>query len=335
MVHRYRRRAVADAPRVPSGAPDPRLHHQQRLPLVRAEPQPLRAGGHVRRTARGGEHRPSRAADAFADPVARRTGGDAGLSGGVIQDTSPVEGEGGSPMQADERAQAELIRRELSRRTFLRRAGMGALALPSASALLAACSGGSGGGGGGSPSGGSGGSPTTRRPPDRRAHDRLADHGQDRHVRQRVDLDRHQSLRDAVRSRPGRKDARAVAGHGVRAVQRQAHMDVPPPPGCEVPQRAAAHGGRRGVLARRGPREGQRLGVHLHGRQGRERARRPDRGHPDGLPLGAAAGRRGAVRRRGRPEGLRRREQEGLLSAARSGRARSCGTSGARGASSG
>jgi peptide/nickel transport system substrate-binding protein len=63
-------------------------------------------------------------------------------------------------MQPDERAQAELIRRELSRRTFLRRAGMGALALPSASALLAACSGGGSGGGGGGPSGGSGGSPT-------------------------------------------------------------------------------------------------------------------------------------------------------------------------------
>lgn len=64
-------------------------------------------------------------------------------------------------MKADERARAELVRRELSRRMFLRRAGMGALALPSASALLAACSSDSGGGGGGSSGGGGGGgSPT-------------------------------------------------------------------------------------------------------------------------------------------------------------------------------
>ena len=60
--------------------------------------------------------------------------------------------------QERERA-AQSIGRQLSRRTFLQRAGMGALALPSASALLAACSSSGGGGGGGPSTGGGGGSP--------------------------------------------------------------------------------------------------------------------------------------------------------------------------------
>jgi peptide/nickel transport system substrate-binding protein len=63
-------------------------------------------------------------------------------------------------MKAHERESArEEIARQLSRRRFLQRAGISALALPSASALLAACSGGSSGGGGGSSPGGGGGSP--------------------------------------------------------------------------------------------------------------------------------------------------------------------------------
>ena len=86
-------------------------------------------------------------------------------------------------------------------------------------------------------------------------------------------------LRDALHGGRRRQGRPSLAGHRLHRLARQAHLDLHAAAGCQVLERHAAHGRRRGFLHQPRPQEHAWPGVHRLRHHRRHRAGRLDRRH--------------------------------------------------------